>query len=167
MNSILRFMLTFFLLIISAGVISAQEPPLERRLDIDLKNASLDETLNMVMKKTGVLFLYKNSEINLEGPFTISRKGITVAALLEEITEGVNVTYSASGNQIILKKKETPTAPPSDKFTHGTVTDASGLGIIGATVIIKGTTKATSTDLDGKFIQDEQGNVSIQVTRKA
>lgn len=153
-------MLTFFLLIISAGVISAQEPPLERRLDIDLKNASLDETLNMVMKKTGVLFLYKNSEINLEGPFTISRKGITVAALLEEITEGVNVTYSASGNQIILKKKETPTAPPSDKFTHGTVTDASGLGIIGATVIIKGTTKATSTDLDGKFsIEADAGSL--------
>jgi hypothetical protein len=31
--------------------------------------------------------------------------------------------------------------------------------------IIRGWGK--DTDLDGKFIQDEQGNVSIQVTRKA
>ena len=160
MNPIIKSLLTFYLLILSAGIISAQESPLERRLDIDLKNASLDETLNMVMKETGVLFLYKNNEINLEGPFTISKKGITVSALLEEITDGKNVTYSASGNQIILKKKETTTAPPSDKFTHGTVTDASGLGVIGATVIIKGTSNATSTDLDGKFsIEAEKGSL--------
>lgn len=164
MNPIIRFMLAGFLLIYSAVTVSAQEPPLERRLDINLSNASLDETLNKVMKETGVLFLYKNSEINIEGPFTISRNGITVAALLDEIISGRDVTYSASGNQIILKKKEVTTARPTDKFTHGTVTDASGLGVIGATVIIKGTSKATSTDLDGRFSIDADKGSLIDIS---
>ena len=33
----------------------------------------------------------------------------------------------------------------------GTVTDAQGEPLIGATVLVKGTTLGTSTDLDGKF----------------
>lgn len=38
-----------------------------------------------------------------------------------------------------------------DKVISGTVTDESGLPLPGATVIIKGTSKGTSTDFDGKY----------------
>ena len=165
MNPIFRLLLTVLMLFGATGILSAQEPPLERRLDLELKDASLDDALNAIMKETSALFLYKSNEINLSGPFTISVRNATVAEVLDIIIADKDVTYSASGNQIILKKKSqaSEVAPPSDRLTRGTVTDASGLGIIGATVMIKGTTNATATDLDGNFAIDAKAGSLIDV----
>ncbi|GAA4805897.1 SusC/RagA family TonB-linked outer membrane protein [Litoribaculum gwangyangense] len=45
-----------------------------------------------------------------------------------------------------------------ERTVSGTVSDASGLPLPGATVIVKGTTSGTSTDFDGKYsIQASQG----------
>ena len=153
MNFILRFMLIGLLLIGSAGTLSAQEPPLERRMSIRLTNATLDEALNAIMKETGALFLYKSSEINIDSPITLSQENITVASILDAIIGNLPVTYSSNGSQIILKTKDAPvkTAAASAKFLTGTVKDASGYGAIGATVMVKGTSVGTSTDLDGNF----------------
>ena len=47
----------------------------------------------------------------------------------------------------------------SDKVTTGTVVDKAGQPLIGATVMIQGTTTGTTTDLDGKFsINAPQGS---------
>ena len=141
------------LLIGSAGTLSAQEPPLERRMSIRLTNATLDEALNAIMKETGALFLYKSSEINIDSPITLSLENATVASVLDAIIGSLPVTYSSNGSQIILKTKDSAVKPAaaSAKLLTGTVRDASGLGAIGATVMVKGTTVGTSTDLDGNF----------------
>ena len=105
MNPIFRLLLTILMLFGATSILSAQEPPLERRLDLELKDASLDDALNAIMKETSALFLYKSNEINLSGPFTISVRNATIAEVLDIIIADKDVTYSASGNQIILKKK--------------------------------------------------------------
>ena len=44
------------------------------------------------------------------------------------------------------------------KKISGTVTDPDGIPVIGANVVIKGTTVGTVTDLDGKFSLDAANN---------
>ncbi len=46
----------------------------------------------------------------------------------------------------------------------GTITDASGEAIIGANVVIKGTTRGVITDIDGKFSLEASPNEVIQVS---
>ncbi len=46
----------------------------------------------------------------------------------------------------------------------GTVTEADGSGIPGASVVIKGTTTGTVTDTDGKFTLSAPGNATLVVT---
>ncbi len=49
-----------------------------------------------------------------------------------------------------------------EKTISGTVSDASGLPLPGATVLIKGTTSGTSTDFDGKYsISTSQGSTLV------
>ena len=43
------------------------------------------------------------------------------------------------------------TAMAQDVTVSGTINDESGLPVPGATVLIKGTNKATASDFDGKF----------------
>lgn len=57
----------------------------------------------------------------------------------------------------------TPAAAFAEIVT-GTVTDASGEPLIGATVFISGTSKATVTDIDGKFSIDTDGGKSLKVS---
>jgi TonB-linked SusC/RagA family outer membrane protein len=52
-----------------------------------------------------------------------------------------------------------------NKQVSGTVTDETGEPVIGASVIAKGTTTGTATDLDGKFSFSVPGNVSTVVVR--
>jgi TonB-linked SusC/RagA family outer membrane protein len=52
-----------------------------------------------------------------------------------------------------------------NKQVSGTVTDETGEPVIGASVIAKGTTTGTVTDLDGKFSFSVPGNVSTLVVR--
>lgn len=49
------------------------------------------------------------------------------------------------------------------KTATGVVTDQAGEAVIGASVIVKGTTNGTITDLDGKFTL---GNVKTEILSK-
>ncbi|GAB6118906.1 SusC/RagA family TonB-linked outer membrane protein [Dysgonomonas termitidis] len=67
---------------------------------------------------------------------------------------------SISENKSI--ENETRAAPEQKDIISGTVTDQTGFPATGATVSIKGTTKATMTDIDGKFeIDAKAGDVLI------
>lgn len=71
----------------------------------------------------------------------------------EEIN-GTNTDYQAGNNQIILNKRDemgsNSAAQQNTKIT-GKVTDQNGGPVIGATVVVKGTTNGTTTDIDGKY----------------
>jgi TonB-linked SusC/RagA family outer membrane protein len=56
-------------------------------------------------------------------------------------------------------------ATAQNKQVSGTVVDEIGEPVIGASVIAKGTTTGTATDLDGKFSFSVPGNVSTLVVR--
>ncbi len=51
-----------------------------------------------------------------------------------------------------------------NKRISGVVKDASGEPIIGASVVVKGTTNGTITDLDGKFVLDVPANAVLSVS---
>ena len=43
-------------------------------------------------------------------------------------------------------------ATQAESQVHGTITDANGEPLIGATVLVKGTQKGTATDIDGNYV---------------
>lgn len=55
-------------------------------------------------------------------------------------------------------------APQQAHTLSGTVVDAQGEPIIGANVVVKGTTQGTITDLDGKFTLEAPGNAVLEVS---
>ena len=76
--------------------------------------------------------------------------------MLDKCLMNSGLTYSVHNGVIAIKQiEEKESAVPQQKTTlTGTVLDETGEPIIGANILVKGTTNGTTTDLDGHFSLD-------------
>ena len=80
--------------------------------------------------------------------------------------QNTQIEYRIVEKQIILTKKtlsSTSSLKVQAKEIKGTVTDSSGQPLPGASIIIKGTSIGTTTDFDGKFSLEVEGDSAILV----
>uniref|UniRef100_A0AB33IZ21 TonB-dependent receptor n=2 Tax=unclassified Prevotella TaxID=2638335 RepID=A0AB33IZ21_9BACT len=73
---------------------------------------------------------------------------------LASILKGTGYTYEMSNGHIIISKGKIQQSPSNaqQRQITGTVKDAKGEPLTGATVVQKGTTNGTVTDVDGRFV---------------
>ncbi|GEC72778.1 TonB-linked outer membrane protein, SusC/RagA family [Flavobacterium flevense] len=74
------------------------------------------------------------------------------------------IFLALSPNLWAVEKNETTVLAQDDIIIEGTVLDDMGLPLIGATVAQQGTSKATSTDFDGKFTLKVPLNSTIEIS---
>lgn len=73
----------------------------------------------------------------------------------------MTLQYEIVGKQIVLQKVQTKT----NRTISGVVKDEQGEAVIGASVLVKGTTNGTVTDFNGKFeLQNVTESATIDVT---
>lgn len=76
-----------------------------------------------------------------------------------------NVLANAITNEVSNKMKEDLSRLVTDlQPISGTVTDETGAPLPGATILVKGTTTGTVTDLDGKFLIDAAPDAILQIS---
>ncbi|MCI2227627.1 SusC/RagA family TonB-linked outer membrane protein [Polaribacter sp. MSW13] len=130
-----------------------------KKISLDLKSTTIEEVLNEIERKTDINFFYKNSAINLNKKIDVKADKISVRKILEAIFNTSNIKFEVFNKQIILREdfKQKSLVNILNKFVKqkkiisGTITDEGGTPLYGATVLIKGTRIATSTDFDGKY----------------
>lgn len=111
----------------------------------------LDRFFSEIEKQTSVKFLYRYE--NIAGKeITLSVENLPVEEVLSMALRGQGLTYSRKSNNLIVISS-TESGQQSKKIS-GTVTDASGLPLPGVSIVIKGTTQGTVSDMEGKFSLD-------------
>ncbi|MFR5660596.1 MAG: carboxypeptidase-like regulatory domain-containing protein, partial [Butyricimonas faecihominis] len=85
------------------------------------------------------------------GKITISVKNETVENVLDRVFQGKEYTYRISGEQIIVVKRQETRKPIQEVVIEGTVMERDSMPIIGATIVLQGTTTGVATDVNGKF----------------
>ncbi|MCF8275010.1 MAG: SusC/RagA family TonB-linked outer membrane protein [Flavobacteriaceae bacterium] len=124
-------------------------------IDTD-KEVSIDQIFDLIKEQTDYTFIYK-SELFLNAPKVQLKKGtIKANKLLQESLAFGDFNYVFSDNGTILLNKVEETKNIQQQQVTGTITDSNGLGLPGVTIIEKGTTNGTSTNI--------QGNYNITVT---
>ena len=138
----------------------------DTRLSIDLNNSTVKDVLMEIERSTDFFFLYSNQFIDVERRVDIKLNNKKVDEVLDEVFKGTNIRYTITDRQIILK----PESATNDFYSvqagssvSGTVTDENGNPIPGATIILKGTTNGTITDMDGRFTLEVSGNNPVLV----
>lgn len=121
------------------------------KISIDASNQTVEAVLNQIKAKTGFDFFFNNKHVDLNRRVSVSADQGNVFEILEKVFAGTNVSYSVLDKKIILSTEDTKAVKQTSVVVNGTVLDATGEPIIGASVLEKGTTNGTVTDMDGKF----------------
>lgn len=150
-------LLCFLFLFSCCAIAHAQE----RMLTLDLTKVSLEKALKEVEKQSSMSVVYNTKDVDVKREVTIKVSKATVASVMERLFKGTNVRYSVSNGHIVLSKIGSEQSGKKTPVTaNGTVKDATGEPLIGVSVLVKGTTNGTITDMDGNFsLKANKGDV--------
>ncbi|MEQ6120369.1 TonB-dependent receptor [Reichenbachiella sp. MALMAid0571] len=131
----------------------------EKRISLELKNVSLKKALNGLEKKTGYSFTYDDKSLNDQIKLDLIGEDKLVYDYLLELSKKGDLYFKQYNNSISVfrqgQKKERKIIQVIEQMADvdisGKITDETGEGLPGASVLIKGTTTGTTTDLDGNY----------------
>ena len=133
------------------------------RVNIHANQKQAKEVIKQIEEQTDYLFVYNHDKVNLNNTVTIQANNETVAEVLNQMFAGTDIIYAMQGNNILLMQKEA-VVQQSGKVVTGTIVDPSGMPVIGANVMVKGTTNGTITDMDGKFSLEVEEGATLQIS---
>lgn len=150
-------MMRVFLLLITFGLGSAfaNLSEAQTKMDINVKNVSLEELFKEIQNKSEFLFFYKDDV--LRHKVSLKLKNATLSAILDAALKNTNLSYKIDVRQVVIKEDVSLKAigtvgqNQEQRSIKGTVYDDTGTPLLGATVQIKGTNQGVTTDFDGNF----------------
>ena len=151
--------LLFFLLLVSCFASAYGQ---ERTITLNLSKVPLNTALKEIEKQTSMSVVYNTNDVDINRVISIKVTKESLNNVMNQLFRGVNVSFSIVDNHIVLsaksnkeeQQKKTPIT------VSGTVTDSKGEPLIGVSILVKGTSNGTITDMDGNFkIQAAKGDV--------
>lgn len=129
---------------------------LDRQFSVALENVSMKEALEKIEQKGNVYFSYRTQLIKKIKEVSLAANDRRLEEILEELFLSHNISFKVySNNNIVLKKSSSLGLIDNVKEIRtltGTIIDAkTAEPLIGANVLIKGTSSGTITDYDGTF----------------
>ena len=159
--------ITVFFVVGKANDGKAQEI-LNRKVSIDIEEVSLRNALSKIEQQGKVFFTYQSNLLKNVNPVSIKATKKTLRTILEELLVPLNIDFQVFGNEnIVLVHQEN--GVPGKAFIQegfmvsGKVVGEDGLGLVGATVVVQGTTIGTTTDFDGNYTLDVPDDAKILV----
>ncbi|MDB5000370.1 MAG: SusC/RagA family TonB-linked outer membrane protein [Mucilaginibacter sp.] len=123
---------------------------LDKKVSMSLNNTSLQNVLNYLQKNDNVKFIYSNTAINVDQQVSVNADNLSLKTILDQVLKTNGITYEVLKDRIILGRMANPSAAVAMPIT-GKIVDQNGQTVIGASVLEKGTTNGTTTDINGNF----------------
>lgn len=135
-------------------------------LSLSLKNATLEQAIDRIEEETGYSFLYADHVLDVSRVVNLEANNKDINLVLSRVFDNMNVDYKIVDKQIILSRKleSIPLAQQQGHTVQGVVLDSNQEPVIGANVLVKGTTVGTITDIDGRFTLEVPDNAVLVVS---
>lgn len=135
----------------------------QKTVTINVKDVSVVDFLKEIEKKTDIRFSYVDQIFDTRKDITLKATNENIEAVLFKILTPRGYETTRTGNTIAITKKSKETSKGSKKI-YGLVQDEKGEYIIGANILIKGTSLGTISDINGKFSLDAPTNGTLLVS---
>lgn len=158
---------TAFLTLFAVFTISASTYAQSYKVSLNKRNCSIVEILKEIENSSEFTFFFNDNQVNVNRKTNVNVKNASLEEVLNQLFNGTDYKYQIIDRQVLIRKKEAndtevAIVQQARRIVTGSVKDAAGEFIIGANVMVKGTTTGTVTDLDGNFsIEAPQGAVLL------
>lgn len=124
-------------------------------------NLTLKTAFKQIEQQTELSVDYDARTIDTSRPVAPTTKMLTIDDLLKLLLQGTGCTYTVEGSHILIKRQ----APEKrEKNISGTVVDETGMPVIGANVLEKGTTNGVITDREGSFSMEVADGAILKIS---
>lgn len=125
-------------------------------------NVTLKTAFKQIEQQTKLFVDYNTQEVNDSRVLTKLPKNSNVKEVMEQLLEGSGCSITFSNGHIIINKQDRVAS--TTKNVSGIVKDERGEPVIGANVVVKGTTNGTVTDMNGRYsLSVPEGN-TLQIS---
>ena len=151
---LIRMKLSFFILCLSAfSVLASETYAQSTKLSLSAKNETIGQVLKKIENQSEFRFFYSDN-IQTDKKVTVDIRDRNIQDILNEILSGTGIQFRIIGRQVALfhENEREPMIPVNQsKVITGKVTSEDGGPIPGTTILVKGTTNGTITDVDGNY----------------
>lgn len=157
----------------------------KEHISISFEETPLKEALSVLEIKTPYRFFYNHRAINTSRKVSLKLTNATIETVVAELLKGSELSYEIKGEQIVLRRprqdletivagpyviaaanvsiedKDSPNSIPYEQTISGKVTGEDRAPLPGVSVLVKGSTNGTVTDVEGKYtlrMSDELAN---------
>ncbi|TDE15584.1 TonB-dependent receptor [Dyadobacter psychrotolerans] len=155
----------------SAVQASSEQDVMMALVTVNAQNQRFEKVLTILEKQSGARIVYSSKRINVQQIVTISATKRRLDQVLDELLDPLKLSYRLVGGQIVLERQpenqpeiKNAALPAVDRKVSGTVKDEKNVLLPGVSVVIKGTSKGTSTDENGKFSLDVPDETTALLT---
>lgn len=160
----LKMKLTLVLVLLGLTSLMASEGYSQLvRISISMENATIERVLADIEERSDYNFVYNRDVIDLERRVDVNYSDAKVSDILTDLFKSTNVEYRLVDRTIILSKVSGLQYNVQSQNVTGRVTDSSKNPLPGVTVLVKGTSKGTVTDLNGSYSLVEVSSDAILV----
>jgi len=108
---------------------------------------TLGEALTTIEKNSDLKFFYRNDQVDINRKVELEKEYKKADDLLHNLLANTDIIYKMVDNNLVILSQ----VINQPVIIKGKVTDATGMPIPGVTVLVKGTTKGTSTNGNGEY----------------
>jgi len=147
-NVLLLMMITVF------QVYAAEGYSQNTKLTLNLDNVTVGNVLEEIENHSEFYFLFNAKLIDIEREVSISIEDQRISNILASLFSGTGVSSTVHDRLIILTPGDLDPGVPDliqQQIITGTVTNEEGNPLPGVTVVVKGSTTGTLTDVLGKY----------------
>ena len=121
----------------------------------------MEQVVNEIEKQSRYLFLFNKDIDSRRIIVSVHAENQTITQILPVLFKDTDLDYTIEGMSILVTKKAEASEKPVQ--VRGKVLDQQGLPIVGASVIVQGTTVGVSTDAQGRFELEVPAPVASRV----
>lgn len=167
-HNVLKRISRYFSVIILCMAVTTTAFAQTPKVTVNAENVSIKELLQRIEANSQYTFAYVDAEIKTDKIVSVTATNRSIASIIAEVLPEVNM--EVKGLKIILTRArggEEPAAAQAvaSRTVKGLVTDENGEPVVGATVILKGSTVGAATNLNGEYaIEIRQNNATLIVS---
>ncbi len=125
-------------------------------VDFPARNITLKQVLDRISEQTDFVIAYETNLVNKHKRYTFTHAKGNVEKLLLEVAQKAEVKFKRVNDKLLVSSDRRNRSAVKIKVAYevelsGRVLDENGNGLPGASIIIKGTSNGTTTDIEGKY----------------